>query len=73
MGVYHEWDDFEGKHLEYLPHSVEAYHARIIKIIKDRSVIDHDKAKLFEYIKENYEWKAVVKSLYDHFYKFYNG
>ena len=69
------FDDFN-KYLEYLPMNVDAFYNRINDIIKDRTIIEHNKQEEYDYVKNNYDWSIIAKkfytnmrNIYDEFYQ----
>ena len=66
------FDDFENKYLEYLPLDIEKWYNRVNEIIKDKSIIKHDKKEEFVFVENNYDWKIISKKFYEYMIKFYN-
>jgi glycosyltransferase involved in cell wall biosynthesis len=65
------FDDFEGKYLEYLPMDVESFYNRVTEIINNRKIIEHNKKFEYEYVKEHYDWRVIANKFYEFIRKFY--
>ena len=65
------FDNFN-KYLEYLPMNVDAFYNRINDIIKDRTIIDHNKQEEYAYVKNNYDWSIVAKKFYTNMQNIYD-
>lgn len=65
------FDDFEGKYLEYLPRNVDAFKNRVIEILNNRDTITHDKKEEYKYVKEHFDWKVISEGFYSNMTRFY--
>ena len=65
------FDDFN-KYLEYLPMNVDAFYNRINDIIKDRTIIEHNKQEEYDYVKNNYDWSIIAKKFYTNMQNIYD-
>ena len=58
------FDDFENKYLEYLPMTVDAFYNKINEIIKNRTIIEHNKKEEYDFVKDNYDWTVIASEFY---------
>ena len=58
--------------LNLLNMNVESFYGRINEIIKDKSIIDHNKQEEQEYVKNNYDWSIIAKKFYDNMENIYD-
>ena len=58
------FDDFANKYLEYLPMTVDAFYNKINEIIKNRTIIEHDKKEEYDFVKDNYDWAVIAPEFY---------
>ncbi len=65
------FDDFEGKYLEYIPMNVDSFHRRVMDIVRDRKIIEHDKREEYDYMKKNYDWSVMTEKFYGYMRQFY--
>ncbi len=65
------FDDFNNKYLEYLPLNIDIWYKRVVEIINNRNIIDHNKIEEYNYVKNNYDWKIISKKFYEYMIQFY--
>ena len=65
------FDDFEGKYLEYIPMNVDSFHKRVMDIVGDRKTIERDKREEYVYVKKNYDWSVIAERFYGYMREFY--
>ena len=65
------FDDFEGKYLEYISMDVDSFHKRVMDIVRDRKIIEHDKREEYVYVKKNYDWSVIAERFYGYMREFY--
>jgi glycosyltransferase involved in cell wall biosynthesis len=65
------FDDFEGRYLEYIKMNVHSFYLRIVNIMNDRSIIMHSKEDEYDYVKSNYDWKVVSSTFYQEMRRLY--
>jgi len=65
------FDEFEGKYLEYIPMDVDSFYNRVMEIVRDRSIIEHDKREEYEFVRKNYDWSIIAEKFYGYMRKFY--
>lgn len=58
------FDEFEGKYLEYIPRSALSFYNKLCEFIKDKTLIQHDKVTEFELVKNNYDWPKIAERFY---------
>lgn len=64
------FDDFEKlKYLEYQLRDSEVIAKRMEDIAKDKDVLNHDRIKQYQYVKDNYSWEIISKKLFDFFFE----
>ncbi len=63
------FDDFEKLHyLEYQSRDPEVIAKRMENISRDKSILDHDRMKEYQYVKDNYSWETISRKLFDFFF-----
>ena len=64
------FDDFEKlKYLEYQPRDPETIAKRMEEIAKDKDILNHDRMKQYQHVKDNYSWEMISKKLFDFFFE----
>ena len=64
------FDDFEKLHyLEYQSRDPELIAKRMENISRDKSILDHDRMKEYQYVKDNYSWETISRKLFDFFFE----
>ena len=64
------FDDFEKlNHLEYQPKDPETIAKRMEEIVKDKDILNHDRMKQYQHVKDNYSWEIISKKLFDFFFE----
>ncbi len=66
------YDNFLHKNLEYLHPEPSVFLNRMIEIIKNKESIIFDKKMIFDYVKENYDWKVISAKFYENMRNFYD-
>lgn len=67
------FDDFEGKYLEYINMNADSFLKRMDEIAKNPGIISHDKVEQHCYIRENYDWNKISEKFYSHMRSFYGN
>jgi glycosyltransferase involved in cell wall biosynthesis len=64
------FDDFEKLHyLEYQPRDPETIAKRMEEIAKDKDILNRDRMKQYQYVKDNYSWEIISNKLFDFFFE----
>ena len=64
------FDDFEKlKYLEYQPRDPAAIAKRMEEMARDKNILDHDRMKQYQYVKDNYSWEVISRKLFDFFFE----
>ena len=64
------FDDFEKlNYLEYQPRDPDTIAKRMEEIAKDKDILNRDRMKQYQYVKDNYGWEIISKKLFDFFFE----
>ena len=64
------FDDFEKlNYLEYHPRDSEVIAKRMEEIAKDKNILNRDRMKQYQYVKDNYSWEIISNKLFDFFFE----
>ena len=58
------FDDFEGKYLEYIEMDVDAFYNRLMEILENIEYFHHDKAQEYNAVKQKCDWEVISQNFY---------